>query len=118
MSAAVNAGELARMGLKAARAGKKLDRYSPHVRQLVEADGAAARAALVLRISDATIVDSFDELKSACEEVGFDAGVNYLALRLAALCATREPDGSLGAIHVEQLELWRRGLVALAGGRS
>lgn len=82
---------------------------------LLEARTHAERASILLRLSDAVIAAKVEHLQDACRETGFQAGVDFLSLRLAQHCATRTETGEMPKAIVEQLEYWRNGMVAIAG---
>lgn len=82
---------------------------------LLEADSNARRAGILLRLSDAVVAAKAEQLGDACREVGFPDGASYIAVRLAIQSATRTPTGELPPELVNQVELWRRGLAAIAG---
>ena len=84
---------------------------------LLEARTHAQRASILLRLSDAVIAAKVEQLQDACRETGFQAGVDFLSLRLAQHCATRTKTGEMPKALVEQLEYWRNGMVAIAGVR-
>jgi hypothetical protein len=86
----------------------------PVAQQIIDAHSHAERAAIVLRLSDDLIHEQFDELKRACLGENFSAGAHYLSLRLAAQLAVRDAAGQLPMPATAELELWRRGLVAMA----
>lgn len=76
----------------------------------------ADRAAHLLRLPDDTIAAQAGQLREACTACGFDDGAGYVDVRSAVICATRDRDGRLPARLVAQLETWRAGMAALAGG--
>lgn len=99
-------------------AAARVDAMSHPARQILEAENDSVRARLVLQLSDSLVLEYFDELRGACDEAGFDAGVGYLAERFVALHAVRSPEGSLSPAQLGHLEIWRRGLAAIVGGAS
>jgi hypothetical protein len=96
------------------REAERLDGMFPLARQIVEAGTHGARAARLLRISDEIVLGHFASLTAACQETGFEDGKQYLLERYAALMAVRDPFGRLR--DADRLELFRRGLAALAHG--
>lgn len=88
----------------------------PVVNQIKQAPSQATRATLLLRIPDALVLAKCIELVEACRETGFSIGVHYLNHRLAALSSTRQSDGSLPERLARPMEIWQRGLIAVAGG--
>lgn len=88
------------------------------VEQIVTAPCHERRAALVLRVPDGILLQKGVELKEACIEADFSIGATYLDLRIAALCLYRDADGKMPAGPLQQLEVWRRGLVAFSQGRK
>jgi len=107
-------GSLAAQHDAEARRADRLAGMFPIARQIIEATSHGMRAARVLRLSDDIVLGHFASLTSACEETGFDDGKHYLLERYAALMAVRDPFGRLR--DVDRLELFRRGLAALAHG--
>lgn len=91
---------------------------SPVITQLEAAPTDAERAQLLLRLTDDLVLRYGDELQHTCRREKFGAGVHYLQLRTTALHAVRTRAGELPAAAAMPLELWRRGLVAVAGGMA
>ncbi|MBJ3783389.1 hypothetical protein [Devosia sediminis] len=87
------------------------------VDQLLEAENNAVRAGLLLRLPDAVVASKVVQMQAACREVGFELGSDFLDVRLAHQSAMRDRQGNLPSPIVEQLEYWRRGMVAIAEAR-
>lgn len=100
----------------AALRDERLAAMFPVARQIVEASAHGDRARLLLRISDEVLLEYFAALTDACKETGFDDGAHYLLERYGALLAVRDELGLLR--DGDRLELFRRGLAALAHGAS
>ena len=88
------------------------------VEQILEAPDNSVRAGILLRLPDALIAGKSKQLQMACEEVGFNLGSDYVAIRHAHQSAQRDARGNLPAGVIDQLEYWRHGMVAISeGGR-
>jgi hypothetical protein len=87
-------------------------------RELLRTETDAERAAILLRVPDLVLWQKSQVLMEACEACGFNDGVRYITVRAAAASATRSPNGELPAATADQLEFWRRGLVAIAGRQA
>ena len=85
------------------------------VDEITEARDHARRAAILLRLSDVILNDKAGVIFDACNDCGFADGASYISVRLAAQSATRSPTGEIPAALVEQVEYWRRGMLAVAG---
>lgn len=83
-------------------------------RRVVEAPTHAARASIVLGLSDALASEHCDELRNACLAAGFEDGARFIDTRVLAALAERGPDGRLPSDIERSLEVWRRGIVAIA----
>src|SRR5690606_19676895 len=83
-------------------------------RQILRATDNAQRAGILLALPDRVLVTRPEELTEACDACAFGDGGDFIAVRAAAACANREADGQLPAALAEQLERWRRGMVAIA----
>ncbi|SFZ85978.1 hypothetical protein SAMN02983003_3150 [Devosia enhydra] len=83
---------------------------SPISDRVLAAGGHHARAELLLRLSDAVVLECAREIAAACTASGFDLGASYLDTRLAALCATRAPSGHLPDAEQARLEQLRLAL--------
>jgi hypothetical protein len=94
------------------------DELSPIFSQLDEAEGPAEKARYLLRLSDDLVLRYLGALQRACFDAGFAIGANYLDCRVAALQAVRDREGRLPEHIVQTLEIWRAGLVAVAGGMA
>lgn len=88
------------------------------VDEITEARDDARRAAILLRLSDAVLIEKAGVIFDACREAGFADGANYVAVRLAVQSAGRSPTGEVPAPLIDQAEYWRRGLLAVVGTRS
>lgn len=106
----------ARFVPEASRRAPMVDGLFPVARQILAAETSAACAVILLRVADDTLVTKGQVLREACLAAGFSLGAQYLDIRIAALTAVRDREGRLPEQHVRALEIWRRGLVALAHG--
>lgn len=86
------------------------------VTQIEEAPDHARRAAILLRIPDALILSEAVQLAEACGRRGFALGAQFVTQRVVALHAVRDREGQLPAHVTRTQEIWRQGLVAVAGG--
>lgn len=84
------------------------------VDQLHEATTDAERAGILLRLPDALVAAEVEQLQAACVEGGFPLGRDYLAIRHSQQSAVRDRQGNLPDQVAEQLEYWRRGMVAIS----
>lgn len=71
------------------------DSMLPILRELIDADGDAARAGVLLRLPDTILLKYRTAIEKACLRAHFDAGLAFLDVRLAALRAVRGADGRL-----------------------
>lgn len=94
------------------------DTMLPILRQLHEADGDRARADTLLRMPDAVMLKYHEVIDRACRRAGFEAGSNYLALRVSLSLAVRDAVGMLPADLMVSEEQYRRALAEFAGGTS
>ncbi len=89
--------------------------FEPAYRILV-AEGSAARARILLQLSDVVIAEKTEQLRAACAQAGFVAGCQFLFVRVSCLCATRDRAGRLSDKDANLLELWRAHMTRLAMG--
>lgn len=68
-------------------------RLLPVIRQMHDADSDRDRARILLQAPDAVLMKYRTVFEDACRRVGFDVGVEYIAVRRAAFHAVRNPDG-------------------------
>lgn len=92
------------------------DTMLPILRQLHEADGDRARAATLLRMPDSVMLKYHDVIEAACRRAGFEAGRNYLALRVSLSLAVRDVVGLPPADLATTGEHYRRAMAEFAGG--
>lgn len=89
-----------------------------HVAELIRMAGSAEeRARILLRVPDSIMLQMTDELQRACEETQFELGRAFVDVRVAMLCAMREPDGELPAARAEESIFYRGLMRSLAGVR-
>lgn len=86
------------------------------VDQIIEARTHAVRAGILIRLPDAVIAARAEQLQDGCTEAGFSIGSDYVAIRLAHQNAQRDRRGNLPGHITDQLEYWRRGMVAISEG--
>ncbi|RWC25887.1 hypothetical protein [Mesorhizobium sp.] len=92
------------------------DSMLPILRQLYNADGDRARADTLLRMPDSVILKYHEVIAAACRRAGFEAGWNFVALRLSLGLAVRDAAGMPPADLAVSAELFRAGLAEFAGG--
>ena len=80
------------------------DSMLPILRQLLDADGDAVRAGVLLRLPDTILLKYRPAIEKACQRARFDAGLAFLDVRLAALRAVRGADGRLPPDYAADLE--------------
>lgn len=86
------------------------------VADLIRTAGSAEeRARILLRLPDGLALQMARPLLDACQQAHFELGVDYLTVRIAAMCAIREPDGELPERPRLQVELYRQLMCRLAG---
>lgn len=91
------------------------DTMLPILRQLHDADGDRARADTLLRMPDSVMLKYHEVIERACRSAGFEAGRNYLALRVSLSLAVRGADGLPPTQLAITEEQYRRALVEFAG---
>ncbi|MGQ2906721.1 MAG: hypothetical protein ACT6QU_02090 [Aliihoeflea sp.] len=69
------------------------DSLLPIIRQIHDARDHAARAVVLLAVSDAVLMKYRDVFEAACTRAGFDEGVMFISFRRAAWHAIRGDDG-------------------------
>ncbi|QKC83253.1 hypothetical protein [Mesorhizobium sp. NZP2077] len=92
------------------------DTMLPILRQLHEADGDRSRADTLLRMPDSVMLKYQMVIEGACRRAGFEAGRNYLALRVSLSLAVRDADGLPPTELSITWEQYRRALVEFAAG--
>lgn len=86
----------------------------PPAAHLLNAESHAARAAMLVRLSDALVVTHGPVLEQACRGAGFATGAQFLQVRLAALLSRRDAAGALPVAPAGQLGFWTDFMTALA----
>lgn len=71
------------------------DSMQPLLRELLDADGDRARAEVLLRMPDNVVLKYASPIADACRRAAFEAGLMFLEMRVAVLCAVRGADGCL-----------------------
>jgi hypothetical protein len=94
------------------------DTMLPILRQLHEADGDRARADTLLRMTDAVMMKYHPVIDAACRRAGFEAGSNFVALRVSLCLAVRDSAGLPPPDLFKSFEQYRTGLAEFAGGAS
>ena len=92
------------------------DTMVPILRQLHEADGDRARADTLLRMPDSVMLKYHEVIDAACRRAGFEAGWNFVALRVSLALAVRDASGMPPADLLASAELFRVGLADFATG--
>lgn len=94
------------------------DIYAVH--KLREAKSHAERAQILLSLPDAITLEHADRLATVCAQARFQAGVDFLAVRVAAMQANRDAHGLLPRSIGIELDAWRVAFseVAAAKGKS
>lgn len=88
----------------------------PIIRQLHDADGDRARAAILLAMPDSMMLKYAGTIGDACRRAGFPAGEEYVLRRVAAMRAVRGADGSLPPPLARDFDDFRGALAAFARG--
>lgn len=86
----------------------------PFVALFAECEGHGARADMLLRMPWKIIADEAERFRTTCRATGLDVGQSYVDMVVAALSATRRPDGSLPTELAADLAETEAALVALA----
>ena len=90
-----------------------------HVAGLIRtAASAEERARILLRAPDALVFQQTSQILRACFEVQFALGMQFVEVRVAAMCARRQPDGELPPRDAAQVEMYRGLVHHLAKGRE
>lgn len=92
------------------------DTMLPILRELIDADGDAARAGVLLSLPDTILLKYLPPIEAALKRARFDAGLAFIDVRLSALRAVRGADGRLPAEHRVDLDRWLDAFAAVAAG--
>ncbi|TIV65825.1 MAG: hypothetical protein E5V86_10615 [Mesorhizobium sp.] len=92
------------------------DTMLPILRQLHDADGDRARAGILLRMPDSVLLKYHVVIDTACRKAGFEAGAQYLSIRVSLTLAVRDGDGLPPVELAVTWEQYRRALVEFAAG--
>lgn len=90
------------------------DSMLPILRQLHDADGDRARADTLLRMPDSVMLKYHQVIDDAFRRAGFEAGSNFLALRVSLALAVRDGAGLPPPDLAASAELFRVGLAEFA----
>ncbi len=71
------------------------DTMLPIIRQMLDAEDDAARARILLNVPDLVLAKYRETFEQACRRARFDAGEEYITVRLATLLAVRDDMGNL-----------------------
>ncbi len=93
------------------------DTMLPMLRQMLDADGDAVRATILLSVPTRILLRWRVEFDKSCRKARFDEGADYLALLDASADATRV-DGLLPPPLAAAIEQARLVLVAVASGEE
>ncbi len=91
------------------------DGLLPIIAMIIDAPDHGARARQLLRLPDAILLTGSPELERACRDAGFELGAQFIAQQVAALHAVRTPSGELPEHVIQTQQIWRRGMLAVAG---
>lgn len=91
------------------------DSMVPIIRQMHEAETDAVRARLLLNLPDGVLAKYAGVFASACRRARFDAGEEYVALRVAAFAAVRDDCGNLPRLLALSLRDARAAMIAATG---
>ncbi|BAB54377.1 hypothetical protein [Mesorhizobium japonicum] len=94
------------------------DSMLPILRQLHDADGDRARADILLRMPDAVVMTFHPVIDAACHRAGFEAGANFLAVRVSLSLAVRDGKGQPPAELAIVAEQFRIGMAEFSAGAS
>lgn len=92
------------------------DSMLPILRQLHDADGDRSRAATLLRMPDSVMLKYHEVIDGACRRAGFEAGWNFVALRVSLCLAVRDAAGLPPADLAASCEAFRAGMAEFATG--
>ncbi len=87
----------------------------PIVEDLMNATDNGERARWLLTVPASVLYRDQLPIRTLLVRAGFREGLIYLATEIAALCAVREPDGTLKPEITESREIARADLFALVG---
>lgn len=93
------------------------DSMMPILRQMHDAADDRARADILLRVPDTILLKFAALFEECCRKACFEAGSNFILLRLVAMRAVRSADGTLPADTVAHLDSYRAGLAVFAAGK-
>jgi len=94
------------------------DTMMPVIRQMLDADGDAVRAGILLSVPDLILAKYAGEFDKACAKGRFDLGREFIVLRLDAMRAVRDEQGLLPIKLDPQCSAVRMALMAIARGET
>jgi len=94
------------------------DSMMPILREMHDAPDDRARADILLRVPDTILLKFSPVFEECCRKARFEAGTNFIVLRLVALRAVRDAGGNLPADTVAHLDSYRQGLAVFAAGKA
>lgn len=90
------------------------DSMLPILRQLHDADGDRSRADTLLRMPDSVMLKYHEVIEGACRRAGFEAGWNFVAVRVSLCLAVRDGAGRAPAELEIVAEQFRAGMADFA----
>lgn len=93
------------------------DTQLPIIRQMHDAEDDRARAGILLSVPDLLLAKFATVFDDACRRAAFDAGRDFIVVRLTAMRAVRDETGNLPTPVAAQLEEYRTTLAAFAASR-
>ncbi|NGO50455.1 hypothetical protein [Allomesorhizobium camelthorni] len=92
------------------------DTMLPILREMIDADGDAPRADVLLRVPDSILFTYPDIFARCCRDARFEAGNAFITMRVASLMAVRGSNGLLPANLDERLTSIRAALAQFSAG--
>ncbi|MER9665531.1 hypothetical protein [Mesorhizobium sp. M0203] len=92
------------------------DSMIPILRQLHDADGDRSRADTLLRMPDSIMLKYHPVIEAACRRAQFEAGSNFVALRVSLALAVRDASGLPPVDLAAKAEQYRIGMAEFAAG--
>lgn len=87
----------------------------PILRQLHDADGDRMRADVLLRMPDSVLLKYQGVILESCSRARFQAGENFVALRVSLMLAVRDGQGMPPPDLSAKAEAYRAGLAEFSG---
>jgi hypothetical protein len=88
-----------------------MSKKMPLIEQMDNAQTVPDQISILLRVPDGIIMKYHVQFADACKRLGFNSGIDFVNLRIAALTAVRDENGLLPDAIASDLESARRAFV-------